>query len=730
MKLIKEANLSIHPRAIEAMGADLVTDDNIAILELIKNSYDAFAYNVCLEIGEGNAFIKISDDGLGMSLEDILNSWSKISTTYKKENTEVTRDGKTRIVSGNKGLGRLSAARLGKTLTIITKQKNKAAYMARFDWEGFYTKDKTDDCKFNIYEINDWNEISEIPIKDCGTRLIIEQLNSNWMPENFGKKTRDNAKYICLKVELERLLDPFSLNDFVIKLKYPNKKSTIFNYLDESECLVSHPLINNPPYKVKGKVDKDQNVSYEYTYIDNFKDISKREAHPKNLTISWEEIKKRCDSSLETIPYHEDVKCGQFEFEIRVWDLDNDSLSKIYEEHKNSLASTKTVREIIANHKGISVYRDGILVLPKSETSKDWLGLDKKRIGRVGSNLSTSQIIGKIDITLKNNPNIQDTSSRETFNKTKEFDNFFAICTKGIIYDIQQLRTIEKKTNNLTVKDFFADASPKILQNEVSKAVKENKNPEEIKTIVDQYSSRLSANLKELQERVEYYAQLASAGTFSKIIIHEIRNNINPVQRFNRNVFQQYSPLKDNIFKYYTQSEEGCKRLMDLSDAFAPLSRTTFKKEKHSSMLYSQINNVEILMQDYFKDAKIRFINNSLKGIAISLHPGEIQTILINLIDNAIYWLQKVDNLEKIIVVATRVSESNIIVSISDNGPGVQEDLGDAIFKPGVTCKPNGFGMGLVVVNEIVASHGGYLKSIQPGDLGGATFEFSVPILK
>ena len=140
MKSIAVSNIKIHPRSIEAMGASLVTNDNVAILELVKNAYDAFAHHVNITIGYNNSKIVITDDGIGMNVNDIINSWATISTTFKIENKTIERNGKKRVVSGNKGLGRLSASRLGKTLTLITKSENSPLLKTVFVWDEFYTQ--------------------------------------------------------------------------------------------------------------------------------------------------------------------------------------------------------------------------------------------------------------------------------------------------------------------------------------------------------------------------------------------------------------------------------------------------------------------------------------------------------------------------------------------------------------------------------------------------------------
>ncbi len=718
MKKVQVSNIKIHPRSIEAMGASLVTNDNVAILELVKNAYDAFAYKVNITFSHDNSKITIIDDGIGMTLDDITENWATISTTYKVDNKYIERNGIKRITSGNKGLGRLSASRLGGKLTLITKAKNSPILKTVFVWDNFYEQESPEDCKFDIYEL----DVDE-DIKETGTKLIIEDLKASW----------ESSKIDDLKIELERLINPFDGNkDFVITLNDKIEPLTIFDHYENTGIVEVNKLISDPVYKVTGSVDDELNVDYTFEYFENYNSKDKRNKKVLKGFISWDEIKEKCnDSNSETIPYHDDITCGKFGFEFRIWELQSDYLNEIA--NRYGLKSTSIVRKIINNQKGISVYRDGILVLPKSENSRDWLGLDKKRISQIGRRLSTAQIIGQINISINENPKLLDTSSRESFVKNEEFDNFYAVCVAGIINKIQQLRLQVKPdaTNRPNVKDFFKDASPDKLNSAVEDAVKQNKSISEVQQVVQDYSRELKRSLALLKERVEYYAQLASAGTFSKVIIHEIKNNTNPVKRFNRSVYEIYSPFNERLNNYYKLSCDGCDRLIKLSDTFAPLSRTTFKTEKHTCDLYSESNNVLLLMNDYLTNNNIVVTNNIPKGITVKLHSGEIQTILINLLDNAIYWVCRNKNLnDKLIQFSVEECDNGFIeVRVSDNGIGVDPNLGEKIFEPGITSKPSGFGMGLVVVNEIVSTHSGYLKNIQPGEIAdGATFAFTVPV--
>ena len=107
------------------------------------------------------------------------------------------------------------------------------------------------------------------------------------------------------------------------------------------------------------------------------------------------------------------------------------------------------------------------------------------------------------------------------------------------------------------------------------------------------------------------------------------------------------------------------------------------------------------------------------------MHTGELQTIFINLFDNSCYWLQ--NNTVKKLIKIQQVSKPGIVeIRVSDNGPGGMVEEKEKIFNPGVTAKPNGIGMGLVIITELLNNHKETIRLETPGDLGGATFVFTL----
>ena len=165
---------------------------------------------------------------------------------------------------------------------------------------------------------------------------------------------------------------------------------------------------------------------------------------------------------------------------------------------------------------------------------------------------------------------------------------------------------------------------------------------------------------------------------------------------------------------------------------FAPLYSTSFKDKTYKSNLAEELDtSISYLEDNAFKNAKITIKKDIPTDILISLHPGEIQTIFVNLLDNAAYWIKQSSNEERLIVISAKEAKENnkrVIVSISDSGTGVKQEFAEKIFEPGVTAKSHGIGMGLVIVAEILARHQGKIALQIPSETDGATFVFDIPL--
>ena len=221
--------------------------------------------------------------------------------------------------------------------------------------------------------------------------------------------------------------------------------------------------------------------------------------------------------------------CGPFQFEIRAWDLTKDDTRDIAEHFGENRSH---VRAAIASQQGVSIYRADILVLPKSAGARDWLGLDLRRVSRLGSRLSTSQVLGCVRITKAGNPRIVDTSDREGLVSNTEM-LAFRYLVRRIVGLLEQQRHIDRmdSKDTGTASELFANinAEPLVAKLEmlrdsggdVSAAVEAAKD----------FGNELDRSRAVIERRFGYYNRLAVIGTIAQIVIHEIRNRTTVIGR-------------------------------------------------------------------------------------------------------------------------------------------------------------------------------------------------------
>ena len=164
---------SVDADLISRLGKELVARQETALSELVKNAYDADARRVTLRfidsLSKGGT-LEIDDNGVGMTKEQLINGFMRISSGDKVANP-VSRIYR-RKKAGQKGIGRFAVQRLGERLEIITKSDLASeGYSVSFDWED-YKRDK------ELTEIT--NTIKSCEKTDSGTTLIIKGLRDKW----------------------------------------------------------------------------------------------------------------------------------------------------------------------------------------------------------------------------------------------------------------------------------------------------------------------------------------------------------------------------------------------------------------------------------------------------------------------------------------------------------------------------------------------------------------------
>ena len=703
--------LRMHPRVFAALGKDLVTNDVVAVMELVKNSYDAFAHNVWLEFGDDETHgpcLEIRDDGMGMTREVIENVWCMVATPYRESHKVVRRDDKERRVVGAKGLGRLSVARLGQSLTMLTQSSDSPCWEVTVDWLDLANKDELSQSNVICRE---YNETS--PFTESGTKLRILGLEEEW----------DESRIDDLRENLARLLSPFlEADDFNIFLTVTGQDGT------EEVRIESPEFLAQPKYKFEGKVDDIGDVEGIYWFSPIAKDGAVR---TKPLKFTWYSIRESVPFTQRFRYPEKGAGCGPFSFEIRAWDIGPDDTQEISDRFS---IQKGLVRRAIRAHKGISVYRDGVLVLPKSENARDWLGLDLRRVGRVGPRLSTSQLVGYVAITADHNPGIVDTSDRERLSSSSEvaaFEEILMAIVRRLEVERNEDRAIPGRERPMA--ELFSNLSAQELVLNVKGVAESGGQVSDTVSMVQEFADNLDATRKTIEDRFVYYSRLATVGTIAQMIIHEIRNRtttLGSVLRFMKGAVGMF-PERSTLSRIQ-RANEAVDALESLADTFAPLANRNFRRRRQRLVLEDRIHACLLMNEADIREKGIQLCVPNSKTVVIG-DPGELDTIILNLMINAFYWLGEVPKekreIEFVLEPVTTANGARVDVSIHDSGPGIDEEDLEKVFLPGVTRKPDGIGMGLNVASELVAVYGGEMKAARyPTKLGGASFTFDLPL--
>ena len=699
----KKGDFIFRPKArlIKTIGEELISSDNVAVVELVKNSYDAnspivtitFLGNVKQKkqgriiqnyLSKEGASIEIYDQGSGMSFETVKSAWMEPATDFKKKNTN-----KNRKFTGEKGIGRFASAKLASRLELITKQKEGKELVVTFNWEDF---DK-DDYLENIHIHWEEREPQEFKKENSGTLLRLKNLNTDW----------DTEKIRTLRTELSRLLNPIvPVEDFLIEIAIPdelNKDVNLNGIIERTE------LLNKPNYYIKGSITKEG-------YPKDFIYFSKEKGKEEQLLI---ETNKFIQSSMLKLPI-----MGEFSFEFRVWNRDRDNLRNLGREVDFKYGE---VKKILDEQSGISIYRDGFRVLPYGTPNNDWVRLDIRRVNNPTLRLSNNQIVGYILISTEENPLLKDQSNREGIVEGEAFDDLKEYI-KLILNEVEQRRYQERErfqtSDSNTDKNLFEKASLDTIIKTAKEKVPEQ---EELIKNLEQKNIELEKVITNAQEIISRYRRLSILGQLIDTIIHDGRGYLSKIDGRCYLILEE---LKEELLNK-SEIEDNTNKIQKTRKDFSKLFE---RIEPFGGKRRGKITNIVIeeLIRDQFllysreiSNLKIQY-SISESNHTMKIDKADFGIIFMNLIQNSIYWLANSDKARKIEVEVSDSSESIDIV-FSDNGPGIKEGTEQSIFKPYFSTKPDGVGLGLTIVGELVSEYKGKLMLIDNGPLEGATFK-------
>lgn len=677
---------SITPRIIAHFGEDLIKNESIALLELVKNSYDACARNcdIDFQMRDGQLeSLTIIDNGFGMSLETIQKVWLVIGTDFKKKRVAPNCCG--RIPLGEKGVGRLGVHKLGNHISLISKTHNEKEVQLCINWKLLDQAKEINDFLIDISENDTPLYFSQ---GNTGTRIVIKDLKSDWDRRKLREVYRD----------LTSLNSPFSeMNDsFNVNIR---SNSDFFKGLPSFEDIKDSGLYFGHCVMKGGQID---NFEYEFrpwptlNKIGQGRKVQKKDLIQEDLRLKGikEDVdlkgrKKRVEYPIDL----RDEQIGDIVFDIIIYETD----PMIFSFANTEKASLKSY---LKENGGVRVYRDNIRVYNYGESDNDWLGIDLRRVQRVGGNVSNNIILGSVKIDRTQSKGLKEKTNREGFIENDAYKVFvdsvnyvLSLFVRERNIDKETLATLYKK--NRVVEPILADL------NEVIEIVDKKVPEENGKDEILKYLYRINTQYKEVKEIL---IKSANAGLNLSVVIHEIDKLVAALrdyaERGEKELTISISERLEKIIQGYSlmirKSATGISRL--------------------SSIVSTAIENYSFR----FSDHKIDVITNPAKSdLEAYLSESESIAVLINLLDNAIYWLcyARTENRKISLFITDQIAGYNSII-ISDNGPGFNIPT-DIAIKPFITGKPLniGMGLGLHIANEMMKAMKGQLLFLGKDDV-------------
>ena len=451
-------HFDVSAAVIRQLGEELVTDEVTAIMELVKNAYDADADWVMIEVNTNDryvdtevyykntvpGYIVISDDGFGMSETDIREKWMKISLSFKKQfkiEGQTTPKGRTPL--GEKGVGRLSTQKLGNRLEMFTGQeaKEKGHHVA-FDWSEF-----SDDVSLTSVPLHLGSH--QKARGDQGTKLVITNLRDSqkWEGSSWDK-FRGQISQMVFPFKEKRVFDVYlklnGKNEDLDELSEKVRKNSVSGYTFE---ITEDKLILKGEVKLRklgGAAGGDALQFYEQNIVsDNGRNFfnfltdstGNKQHHLSGIGYSGESgalftftIKKPlADISGVSWVMEDENKPDRFElahpgkFNGEIDDFffkDSDVINKAFD-------SLSEFKRIVQNQVGIRVFRDGFGIKPYGIDGQDWLKLSQGATsGRSIYGLRPGNVIGYVALSAKNNSNLKEKTDREGFMDNPYSQNF------------------------------------------------------------------------------------------------------------------------------------------------------------------------------------------------------------------------------------------------------------------------------------------------------------------
>jgi len=697
-----------YARLLSILGDQLITDRKIALTELIKNSYDADATEVTIKYDSGSQSnstknsgeeaIEIIDNGLGMGLNDLKEVWLRPATPNKLDK-KINRDNVTKLgrtIQGEKGIGRFAIHKIGRKVSVYTRKDEGSEFCLEVSFEGL---DDDEPTLFTDEGSKKHKLLSEIEptitefqngelIKSSGTVIRITDLREKWAKDDFRSVFESIEKLIPAEDPKAEELKQEIISDFNVKMIWEGELIT-----KESQYSLKEILMDSD-YEMYGTIDNEGKLQFIYNSKNPMRAFSKiiRIFDNKILAKENYDLQALNKKKKGYLSNKSKLSVGEFKFSLFANDLKKPDYSKL---NRKQLQAFK-------KH-FIYVLRDGVRVYPFGEKGYDWLELDKLRsVQKAGDYPSYSDIVGFVYISQEHNKDLKDTSSRQgLMNSGGIFDEFAAV-----VLSIVQIFHAEIKIDKIH-KELKSTQNTNAPYQSISDAITEFTESLEERTDLKiiESANKLKKSIEEFQKntilKLRTVEDLAGLGMAVEKSSHD---TFMLLSRLNNIINNSLLKIKSDRMDF-SETETMLKEVQEIIKIVyeqLQIIQPLFKFQRREIKEVSLLQSIKKILKYFDSEIqnKIKIEITADDDIMLRTNLGLVLQFLINIVDNAIYWVNLKGSKNKRIIFKIDSLEKKL--TIADTGPGVKKGIELFIFSEFFSMKAQGRGLGLYIVKEIL----------------------------
>lgn len=739
MKKSREMKIRPYARLLTMLGEQLIKNERIALIELIKNSYDADASWVkvaFLNFKDNYGITKdseivIEDNGHGMDIDVIEKHLLNPATPEKKHRKDIKNTTvKGRVIQGEKGIGRFAFMKLGRKIEITTRKKGQdLEHVVDFDFRKFDDEFLTENGKNKELFIDDITVdvrgqspqvIKEMPMllgakkvtRDShGTQIRISGLKGSWSEQKVKNINHDLARLETIFDSSKLVKKANSFEVYIYKGSEPQRYHE--QYLEKLQNLLNDRAV----IRIENGIYDEKKEEFRFTLNGVEKVLSLRNPEVTGLNV----FKKRFGVGGNELDQRK-IECGSFRFGFFVFDFTSQAPAK------HQMDSEE--KGIVKDHR-IYLYRDGIRVYPYGEPDDDWLRIDMYR-GTIsaGHFLSNDQVVGFVNITQEFNPKLKDKTNREGLIEEGNATDDFIVLLQTILAYVRQkpYAQYREQLKEKNAQDIFKSEQIQQDIEDLKEVVEDNR---KALNLISKVEKEYRAERKYLVQRAETTEELAGVGLSVETASHDIMAIMSKamssidaliVEGLDGGSFDREELQKE------LQSLRGMLSFVEAQLKDIRLLFKSSKQRRRAIKVKEILEKVERIYRRLLKKEGIDLSINEIGSPLIAKTTDAVLLqLLLNLIDNSVYWLQQTSQKQKKIEISLDGNQGKLI--FSDNGPGVPVDSVPYIFEPFYSGKgEEGRGLGLYIARQLLERND---YSIELGDckkdkiLKGANFVVS-----